>query len=77
MKIWKLMPIHGDGYVRIRAQNESRAREIAADRFEETNVSNVIHTKEWSSLSWQDPNSVKCELEDDDLSNEEGILDLV
>ena len=77
MKTWKLSPINSKGYVRIRAQTEDRAREIAYERFANTNVANVIHTVNWSQVHWQDKNQVLCKPEEDDLSSIEGILDIV
>ncbi len=78
MKIWKLTPINSNGYVRIRAKSEARAREIAFDAFGNTKVNKVVHSTDWSSVAWNDPSSVSCVFEDDDdMSNEEGILDIV
>jgi hypothetical protein len=77
MKIWKLTPTQSTGYVRIRANSETRAREIAMQTFLNTKVHKVMHNPDWSSLSWNDPNVVACQYEDDDISNVEGILDIV
>jgi hypothetical protein len=77
MKVFKLIPNHAkNGWVRIRAISEERAREIAQTAFEDTNVKDTIHTPEWASVPWTNPSQVKCILEEEDLSREEGILGL-
>lgn len=77
MITWKLTPKNGKGYVRIRAATEDRAREIAHDRFANTNVNKAIHTVSWNELDWKNPNEVICTREEDDMSKTEGILDIV
>ncbi|MBS0285769.1 MAG: hypothetical protein JSR17_00210 [Proteobacteria bacterium] len=77
MKIWKLSPKEDNGYVRVRAETEARAREIAYQKFVSSKAHKTIHNKDWSKLAWNDKNQVTCELEDDDISNTEGFLDIV
>lgn len=77
MKIWKLSPKDNNGYVRIRANTEARAREIAYEKFAHSNVHHAIHKTDWSKLAWNDQNQVTCELEDEDISDTEGFLDIV
>jgi hypothetical protein len=77
MKIWKLTPVQGKGYVRIRADSEIRAREIAYREFANTKVNKMVHTPDWSSLPWKDPNHVTCRYENEDMSGTEGIMDIV
>lgn len=82
MKIWKLSPMTqqsegNNGYVRIRAKTEERAREIAQDAFANTKVDKVIHNLDWSDVNWHDKNMIQSEYEgDDDVSSIEGILDV-
>lgn len=82
MKVWKLSPTTqqpegNNGYVRIRAMTEERARAIAQEAFENTEVDKVIHNLDWSDVNWQDKNTIQSEYEgDDDVSSIEGILDV-
>lgn len=88
MKIWKLVPVKEKrdsgswqgsvhhGWVRVRAKNEARAREIAWMAFENTHIDKTVHLTEWATLPWNDPTLVECFLAGDDISNEEGILDI-
>ncbi|MBS0288537.1 MAG: hypothetical protein JSS07_00700 [Proteobacteria bacterium] len=76
MNIWKLSPKHAKGYVRIRASSEARAREIAHATFAISKADKMIHNVNWSQILWQNQDQVDCELESDDLSNTEGILDI-
>lgn len=80
MKVWKLSPKsenlnNGNGYIRIRAENEQRAREIAEKTFAKSKVK-TIHAQAWSTLNWEDKNLVECINESDDMSGTEGILDI-
>lgn len=79
MKIWKLVPkitLKHQGYVRIRAETEQRAREIAADLFiMQAKRANVSAT-EWSSIAWTDSKAVQCECEGDDIMGQEGVMDI-
>ncbi|MBN9286824.1 MAG: hypothetical protein BGO43_05280 [Gammaproteobacteria bacterium 39-13] len=77
MKIWKLTPVNGSGYVRIRAPSEMRAREIAFKSFVSKEAHRSTHPTDWQNLSWQDAKQVTCILEEDDISDEEGFLDIV
>jgi hypothetical protein len=77
MKIWKLSPLQSNGYVRISADSEARAREIALKEFGNTKVNKMIHSKAWSDIAWNDPNMVTCKYENEDMSKTEGILDIV
>jgi hypothetical protein len=79
MKVWKLSPT-GDssgknGYIRIRAENETRAREIAEQAFAKSKVK-TMHSAVWSTLDWTDTNLVQCINESEDMSKTEGILDI-
>lgn len=83
MKVWKLSPTvqsssKPNGFIRIRAVSEQRAREVAENAFEtKTKVKNTIHGVNWSELDWHDKNAVECLLEADyDISTTEGILDI-
>ncbi len=88
MKVWKLTPVSEElnsnvwqgsshkGWVRIRADSESKAREIAWRMFENKNVGTAIHSTDWSTTPWNNPKLVTCELEDDDIASTEGILDI-
>lgn len=82
MKVWKLSPTQpqqtgNNGYVRIRAETEERAREIAQEAFEDTDVDKVIHNLDWSELNWHDKRVIQSDYEgDDDVSSIEGILDV-
>lgn len=80
MKTWKLTPkvvLKHQGYVRIRASTEDRARKIAAELFiMQAKRSNVAET-EWSTIPWSDPNAVECVCDGDDILGDEGVLDIV
>ena len=76
MKIWKLTVQNSPGYVRIRAANEPRAREIAYETFAKSKADTMIHPVDWSKVAWHDSNQVNCELEDEDIVEREGILDI-
>jgi len=72
MKVWKLSP--STGWVRIRAATETRAREIAERAFANTKVAKTVHASDWAETDWRNPQQVACKFEDEDLSQEEGIL---
>lgn len=80
MKTWKLtpqVPLKHNGYVRIRASTEERARKIAAELFIlQAKRSNVAET-EWSRIPWIDPKAVQCVCDGDDILGDEGVLDIV
>lgn len=77
MKIWKLTPNNGTGYVRIRSQTEIRAREIAFKYFVRKETHREVRPTDWANVRWLDANEVNCILEEDDISDEEGFLDIV
>ncbi|MGD9591957.1 MAG: hypothetical protein AB7V32_05510 [Candidatus Berkiella sp.] len=77
MKIWKLTIKDNEGYVRIRAKTEDRAREVAYEMFSSSNAHKMVHASDWSKVAWTDKTQVHCELEDEDISNAEGLLDIV
>ncbi len=77
MRIWKLTPLKATrhkGYVLIRAADEARAREIAANAFER--VAEDTSPSEWAGFSWKDPNQVECRYDSDDLAGKEGIMSI-
>jgi len=80
MKVWKLSPkgqneTSKNGYIRVRAQTEQRAREIARQIFAKSKVK-TMHSVVWSTLDWSDESLVECLNESEDISNSEGILDI-
>lgn len=64
------------GWVTIRAENEKRAREIAQKAFGKTKVGTHIHSTNWASLDWSNPDVVRCLYQADDVSGTEGIIDM-
>ncbi len=80
MKVWKLSPksenpSNKNGYIRIRAESEQRAREIAEETFAKSKVKS-IHSAIWSTLDWKDRDLVECINESEDMSKTAGILDI-
>ncbi len=76
MNVWKLTVKNSPGYVRIRAATEARAREVAYETFARSKADTTIHPVEWREVSWNDKNQVTCELEEDDIVQSEGVLDI-
>ena len=80
MRVWILKPINDKGSVTIRAESEGRAREIAHNAFSappmDEEDDQQFQPMAWASIAWIDHNAVSCTYESDDLSKEEGILNI-
>jgi hypothetical protein len=80
MKVWILTPKGQSRTVKIRAETEERARQIAYHAFSEPSPTDdkddIFQPSKWAGIDWKNINAVSCVYETDDISNIEGIINV-